>query len=847
MDHWGFGRIACIALASIMVLTVFGAVSTNGDEVVAQTEGGTEADVPGMISDLALEIQGWDLEKGVAPPLVEKLLDARNVLLKGNENGAVHKLGDFVSTVDSFVRNSKLTSDQGQYCIDRASDLMTLIKGYPLAVIDAPTRAEVGQEVQLDGSGSLYTEAPIVGWDWTIEQTGARLSGMTVVCEFETTGIFEIALHIEDSEGRESSAAASIEVVPVEIPPIELTPPYSDHAIDADADGLYELLAIGLSVTVNQPGDYTVNAVLSGPNGEGMPATGTSAYFTSGPQSLELYVPGYAIYNAGIDGPYLVTLYAQDGAAVLDTDTFYTQEYSWYDFTPAPVILAETASDHALDSNDDGIVEQLAVDVSFDVTVSGIYSFEATLYGGSVVFSAIATAHWMSAYEPGTGLSVQFQFAGSVIRDSGLDGPYTVVVIVRNETRMVDTANYLTGPYSHDLFGAAFVAHAPISIVGDIGFTALNGVTGGSGTADDPYVIAGWSIDASAADGIRVSSTSKYFVIRNMEIVNGGDGKYAVRLDHVSHAAVETSRISNFACGIIASYCSDLSLRANIVDQVGLFATVGLASSDVSVIGNSVSGYRPSGGWYDGIRVQDSANVLVSGNTISDNDGVGVLVYNCVGVVLEHNAFSACWGGFQLGYNDGLRVAFNSVQITEGSGMLVWNSGDASIQGNWVTGSGESSQYYSGIDATALVGASVTDNTVFGFQWGIGRRPGMSDPTVSTGTLISGNRIDNNNYGLYLDYFSGTTVVDNVFVNNNVGIDVASTSTDTQVYHNDFVTNYIHAIDGVSSVWDDGYPSGGNYWSGFTDVDSDNDGIWDHAYVIDGDSLDHYPLVHPLP
>ena len=55
-------------------------------------------------------------------------------------------------------------------------------------------------------------------------------------------------------------------------------------------------------------------------------------------------------------------------------------------------------------------------------------------------------------------------------------------------------------------------------------------------------------------------------------------------------------------------------------------------------------------------------------------------------------------------------------------------------------------------------------------------------------------------------------------------------------------------------MWDDGYPSGGNYWSDCTDVDlysgpyqneAGSDGIWDHPYVIDADNQDRYPLVNP--
>jgi len=59
-----------------------------------------------------------------------------------------------------------------------------------------------------------------------------------------------------------------------------------------------------------------------------------------------------------------------------------------------------------------------------------------------------------------------------------------------------------------------------------------------------------------------------------------------------------------------------------------------------------------------------------------------------------------------------------------------------------------------------------------------------------------------------------------------------------------------------TNVWDDCYPSGGNYWSDYTDIDqysgpqqneTGSDGIWDNPYVIDGNNQDNYPLVPEFP
>lgn len=74
-------------------------------------------------------------------------------------------------------------------------------------------------------------------------------------------------------------------------------------------------------------------------------------------------------------------------------------------------------------------------------------------------------------------------------------------------------------------------------------------------------------------------------------------------------------------------------------------------------------------------------------------------------------------------------------------------------------------------------------------------------------------------------------------------------------YHNNFV-NYssLVSVSESSNQWDNGYPSGGNYWSNLTCVDlfhgpcqneTGGDGIGDASYVIGSDNVDRYPLMTP--
>ena len=60
---------------------------------------------------------------------------------------------------------------------------------------------------------------------------------------------------------------------------------------------------------------------------------------------------------------------------------------------------------------------------------------------------------------------------------------------------------------------------SPIVIASDYEFTAENGVLCGSGTASDPYIIDGGTIDAGYSEyGIRIERTSRHIIIRGVTI-----------------------------------------------------------------------------------------------------------------------------------------------------------------------------------------------------------------------------------------------------------------------------------------------------------------------------------------
>lgn len=115
-------------------------------------------------------------------------------------------------------------------------------------------------------------------------------------------------------------------------------------------------------------------------------------------------------------------------------------------------------------------------------------------------------------------------------------------------------------------------------------------------------------------------------------------------------------------------------------------------------------------------------------------------------------------------------------------------------------------------------------------------------------TIIANNRITDNGWnGITLKSgCKNTAVYENTLTNNfYAGLGISDAS-NTYLYHNTFQSNRHQAYDNGNNIWDDGYPSGGNYGDDYTGSDTDGDGIGDTPYLIpDGINKDRYPLMAP--
>ena len=159
---------------------------------------------------------------------------------------------------------------------------------------------------------------------------------------------------------------------------------------------------------------------------------------------------------------------------------------------------------------------------------------------------------------------------------------------------------------------SAQTPHDPIYINGNENFTAANGVTGGSGTPSDPYIIWDWEIDDPSAHGIDIRNTDAHFIIRGVYIHIGRGADYdGIYLHNVTNGRIENSIISNNGNGGISVYYS----------------------INVSIIGTTVSNNE------GGIWIYSSRNVTITDNDITLSGWAGIILQSSTGVRVYHNSF----------------------------------------------------------------------------------------------------------------------------------------------------------------------------------------------------------------
>jgi parallel beta-helix repeat protein len=177
---------------------------------------------------------------------------------------------------------------------------------------------------------------------------------------------------------------------------------------------------------------------------------------------------------------------------------------------------------------------------------------------------------------------------------------------------------------------STYQPHSPITIDGNTGFTSANGVTGGSGTLSDPYIIQGWDINASGIGccnaygnaGIDIKNTNASFIVRNVYVHQGLPVDEGISLRLVSNGLVENTVTSKDYFGIVVASSTNVTVTANTVSSNNPYGIYLYQTSSSVVSGNNAYSNQNAG-----IFLFSSNNVTVSNNLVHDQVIMGIDTY----------------------------------------------------------------------------------------------------------------------------------------------------------------------------------------------------------------------------
>ncbi|UCE91515.1 MAG: right-handed parallel beta-helix repeat-containing protein [Methanobacteriota archaeon] len=224
-----------------------------------------------------------------------------------------------------------------------------------------------------------------------------------------------------------------------------------------------------------------------------------------------------------------------------------------------------------------------------------------------------------------------------------------------------------------------------------------------------------------------------------------------------------------------------------------------------------------------------------------DGESTGQLILaNCTDAEVRNLELTSGYVGMSVGYSENVEIDSCNLSGNSRHNILFMRTDNVSVSRCRIHDAG----VYGVLSYGFVTNLTLANNTISDSGYD-GVRVDYTTQVNITGNSISRNGF--NCYGIEIYQCNWGNISENNIFDNYVGLRLSIGTTNFRVFHNNFINNTYQAYDVLSNTWDDGYPSGGNYWDDYTDWDNDTDGIWDNPYVIDEDSQDDYPLVQPIP
>ncbi|MFH1049065.1 MAG: NosD domain-containing protein, partial [Patescibacteria group bacterium] len=295
-----------------------------------------------------------------------------------------------------------------------------------------------------------------------------------------------------------------------------------------------------------------------------------------------------------------------------------------------------------------------------------------------------------------------------------------------------------------------------------------------------------------------------------------------------------------------------------VVDAKGKGRAITLSADGITLEGfSAINTANASGEWpIAGILVKSQKNIIKN-NTVNSNDNGIVLYYSNNNELAGNEAFDNS-NGIYLDHSIDNNLSNNTTN-SNNNGIVIASGGN-NIFGNNILSDNTADSNDRGIYLLYASGNTITDNSADSNFYGI-YLGSNSKNNIIKGNTLSYNNIGPSSAGIYFYSDSNyNTITGNNISDNSFGFNIYY-SAGNIIYHNNIKNNTNQVYDNVGNgnIWDDGYPSGGNYWSdyagenvkkGASQNEAGSDGIGDTPYIVIGygDKVlvqDRYPLINP--
>jgi len=404
------------------------------------------------------------------------------------------------------------------------------------------------------------------------------------------------------------------------------------------------------------------------------------------------------------------------------------------------------------------------------------------------------------------------------------------LAIPLNEWRYQDQATML--PYTHFRFDYSSRRIRIPVFAGSIKFQFGTSVANATFTSNGIYEVQ-FSSDWNNVIGVNFVSplSDQFYYLQPTGIPPPPPSKPAIYImadGHVDPPDAPITTFDNVTYTFTGNILDEIAVeRDNIVVDGAAFDSKGISISgrnNVTIKNTNIRDFTY------GIYLHGSSNNNISGNNITANNYYGICLSSSSNNSVSRNNITANNGA------TGIRLSYSS---------------NNSVSGNtFVNG---------GLEVSDSYGNVVTDNLVNGKP--LVYLEEVSDYAVEdagqvilvkcNNVTVENLNLSNTAIGVQLWETNNTTISGNNITNNGYGVGLGSSS-NNNIFHNNFINNTSQVYSSNSAnVWDDGYPSGGNFWSDYAGVDlhsgpyqneSGSDGMGDTSY-----NQDHYPLMNSWP